>query len=107
MPNRTLVAVVSLLSRGFLLLALVCIPGTALAQGTSATVSGYITDPTGAKIPSATVTFTNTTTGVASRATSNGDGLYRAGLAAGTYSATVTMQGFKTSVQQGIFFFID
>lgn len=42
-------------------------PHVLQAQGTAATVSGFITDASGAKIPSASVTFTNVATGVAGR----------------------------------------
>ncbi len=57
-----------------------------IAQGTSATVSGVIADPTGAKIAAAMVTFTNSATGVATKVTTNADGLYRInGLQPGLY----------------------
>ena len=77
--------------------------GTLTAQGTAATVSGFVTDGSGANLPNATITYTNVATGVVSSATTTGSGLYRvSGLLPGTYTATVTMQGFKTSVKQGI-----
>ena len=92
-----------LLFRGLALLLLLSSPSHLWSQATSATVSGVITDPTGAKVPGATVTFTNAATGAVSTATTNGEGLYRLNsLLAGVYNTSVTMQGFKTAVQRGI-----
>ncbi len=94
---------VRLLFKGLFLLALVTAPLAMSAQGTSAMVSGVVNDPTGAKIPNAIVTFTNASTGVREKATTNAEGLYRInGLAPGSYNAEVTMQGFKTVVQKSI-----
>ena len=103
MANRAIVSVVRLLSKGIFLVALIGAHLALSAQGTSATVSGVVTDPTGAKIPAANVTFTNTSTGAVANATTNGEGLYRInGLLPGLYNAAVTMQGFKTAIQQSI-----
>ena len=77
--------------------------GTLAAQGTAATVSGFVTDASGANLPNATVTYTNVATGVSGTAQANGNGLYRiSGLLPGTYRATVTMPGFKTSVRENL-----
>lgn len=77
--------------------------GAAKSQGTAATVSGFITDASGAKIPGATVTYTNLATGALGVATTNGDGLYRVtGLLPGAYKASATKDGFKTAVSEGI-----
>ena len=92
-----------LLLGGLLLLALISAPVSMWGQGTSATVSGFITDATGAKIPGALVSLTDVATGSVAKATTNGEGLYRvAGLPPGIYNATVSMQGFKTEVRQGL-----
>ncbi len=86
-----------------LLMALCALPVRLMAQGASATVSGFVIDPSGAKIPSATVTFTNTATGVSGVTTTNAAGLYRInGLIPGPYRSTVSVQGFKTLVREGI-----
>ena len=76
MSNRSGSSIVRLLLAGFLPLALALMPVSLQAQGTSATVSGVVTDPTGAKIPAATVTFTNAATGAVAKATTNSEGLY-------------------------------
>ncbi len=103
MPNCSILSFARPMLKASLFCAVVSAPMVLRAQGTNATVSGVITDPTGAKLPSATVTFTNTATGAVFTATTNGEGLYRInGLLPGIYSSTVTMQGFKTSVRQGI-----
>ena len=89
-----------------LLLATGCVLSVtrpALAQGTSAAVSGFVTDASGAKVPMATVTYTNTSTGIAVSVTTNGAGLYRIpGLLPGNYRSSVTAAGFKTAVRDGI-----
>ncbi len=73
------------------------------AQGTSATVTGFVTDATGAKIAAATVIYTNTATGVSETATTNAAGQYRVtGLLPGNYRSTVTMAGFRMAVREGI-----
>ncbi len=73
------------------------------AQGTTATVSGVVTDASGATLPSAVVTYTDNATGVAGTAQTNAEGLYRiSGLLPGSYRATVTMKGFKTAVRDNL-----
>ncbi len=87
-----------------LLVAMLSLANTMLfAQGTAATVSGFVTDSSGATLPSATVTYTNTATGAVSKATTNSEGLYRVtGLLPGIYKAIIAMTGFKTAVQEGV-----
>jgi hypothetical protein len=77
---------------------------TATAQpGTGAgSVRGFVTDPDGAAIPGATVTLTPSS-GKAQTATSGGDGAYAfRAVPPGTYSLTVTMEGFATFARQGV-----
>jgi hypothetical protein len=71
--------------------------------GTAATtVHGVVTDPDNALIPGATVTLTPTK-GKAIVVQSGSDGTYTVhGVAPGTYSITVTMNGFATFVRQNI-----
>ena len=69
----------------------------------SATVVGTLTDPTGAVIPNATVTLTNTATSVTAHATTNAEGAYYIPFQpAGTYTLTIDATGFKKYVQTGI-----
>lgn len=70
----------------------------------SGSISGTVTDSTGALIVGATVTLTNTDRGITVRALkTNSAGFYTAGsLPLGTYSVTVSDQGFKTETVSGI-----
>lgn len=65
------------------------------AQGT-ATLTGTVTDKSGAVVPNATVVLTNTAVGVTRTTVSNSDGAYLlAGLPAGQYDLAVSAPGFK------------
>jgi uncharacterized surface anchored protein len=70
------------------------------AQETTGSISGTITDPTGALIKGAKVTLTNTDRGdVERRLTTNSAGFYTAtALPLGTYSVMVEDSGFETEV---------
>lgn len=78
--------------------------GAALAQSAgAASVQGGVTDPTGASVPGATVTLTNTETKAARTSTTDSDGRYSLpNVAPGPYQLTVTGQGFQTYLQKGI-----
>ena len=66
-------------------------------------ISGIIDDPTGAAIPNAKVTVTNTATGVSVAATSNGSGDYTfPSLDPGGYVIKVEAKGFQTQQQQNV-----
>jgi Carboxypeptidase regulatory-like domain len=72
-------------------------PAIAAAQGgaTTATLSGTVSDATGAVLPGVTITLTDRATNHARTAVTNESGLYRfAGLAPGTYAAVAELQGF-------------
>src|SRR5215470_6699166 len=72
-------------------------------QGAAATLSGGVTDESGAAVPNATVSIRNTQTGVVREVTSDSDGFYAApDLLPGPYEVKVTAKGFTTFVQQGI-----
>ncbi|MGH9518047.1 MAG: carboxypeptidase-like regulatory domain-containing protein, partial [Terriglobales bacterium] len=65
------------------------VPRNAAAQATGATVSGTITDPSGASVPGATITATNTGTGVTRTASTDAKGFYNiVNLQPGTYNLT-------------------
>ena len=78
-------------------------PTAALAQAPAgATVRGLIADPDDAVIPGATITLTPAS-GKAVTGTSGTDGTYTIhGIAPGTYSMTVTMEGFASFVRMGV-----
>jgi len=69
--------------------------GSASAQSIFGTVTGTITDPTGAVVPGATVVVTSTQTQAARNVVSAGDGGYLvSNVDAGTYRITVSLSGF-------------
>jgi hypothetical protein len=76
---------------------------SAWAQVYSASITGVVTDPSGAVIPGATVTATNTANGFTYPATTNSAGRYTlVNLPPSTYQLTVDAKGFERSVQSGI-----
>lgn len=73
------------------------------AQTTSATISGTITDQSGALVPSVGVTVTNEDTNDAQQTRTNGAGVYSVpSLAPGHYRVAVAKEGFKQVVVRGI-----
>jgi trimeric autotransporter adhesin len=75
----------------------------AQAQIRSATITGTVTDATGAVLPGATVVVTNQDTNADTTLTSNDEGLFTAPyLAAGTYTVTVTLEGFSAFKRTGV-----
>jgi hypothetical protein len=72
------------------------------AQG-YAKIVGTVTDPSGAVVPSATVTATQTSTGTVSTVKTGGDGAYVfPALLPSNYSITVIATGFEKYTQSGI-----
>ena len=85
-----------------LLVALLCCGSW--AQETTGSIAGTVTDPSGAVVPNATVTITDTDKNVVVRTlTTGGSGEYSApGLPIGHYSVSVEASGFQTYRQTGI-----
>jgi carboxypeptidase family protein/TonB-dependent receptor-like protein len=76
---------------------------TASAQVNTASLTGQLTDPTGASVTNASVTVKNKATSVESAATSDSSGYYTfASLPVGTYTLQVELQGFKKAVREDI-----
>src|ERR1700709_1670403 len=72
--------------------------GLALGQSQNGSVSGVISDTTGAAVPQATVTMTNVGTGATRVVTSTAAGDYRVdGLPPADYVLTVTASGFAVT----------
>ena len=79
------------------LLGTLFVPHFVLAQVSSATVSGAVTDSGGSAIPGVPVIAANAATGVQTTAESNGAGQYSLPfLPPGTYNLTAQHPGFKT-----------
>jgi hypothetical protein len=69
----------------------------------TASITGTVTDPTGAAVPNARVTINNPEHGITRSATTNGAGDYLfAALPIGTYDVTVTAEGFKKYQANGV-----
>lgn len=85
-------------------LILAAAPTVVVAQITTATIVGTVTDPGGAQVPSATVTARNVDTGLKRTVTSGEDGSYRLEfLPVGNYVIEVTPTGgFKRAYRDGI-----
>ena len=83
---------------GTLLLA-----GTALAQVDRGTITGIVTDSSGAVVPGVTVTVTNVGTDIATRVVTNATGTYSVPLLpAAVYRLTAEREGFKKYTQTNI-----
>lgn len=90
-PSRVITLFVSFFASGLLL---------AQQQGT---ITGTVTDPTGAAIAGAQVTISNSATGVSHTTTTNSTGSYQVGeLEVGKYNVAVKSPGFKAYEQTGI-----
>jgi hypothetical protein len=73
------------------------------AQVVGATLSGTVTDQSGAVIPNAQIFIKNVATGIARNTASDAGGFYAApNLLPGSYDVTVTATGFTTATQTGI-----
>lgn len=84
----------SLVALTIFVLLLSCLP--LAAQTGFGTISGTVKDATGAVIPGATVTLTNTATGVAAKADSTEVGVYYFGaVRPGSYTLVLEAKGFK------------
>jgi hypothetical protein len=71
--------------------------GALLAQSNRATITGTVTDSTGAVAPSVTVTATNVETGLATATVTNSDGIYVIpNLPPGKYAVEFKKGGFET-----------
>src|SRR5690348_2215455 len=82
-----------------LLLCLAAVIG--YAQAPVGTITGTVTDATGAVVPGATITVTNKATSVARALTANAEGLFSApALVPGDYEVRAEMQGFRTTVRE-------
>src|SRR5579863_8181202 len=80
-----------------LLLCVLC-PGRLYGQVVGGTISGTITDTSGAVVANATVSMKNLATGVVTTVNSNPQGLYSLpNLLPGNYQETISASGFQTA----------
>ncbi len=74
-----------------------------IAQSDRGTITGTVTDPSGAVIVGATVTATNKDTGVATKTTTSSSGIYTIPfLRSGNYEVSSEQSGFKRFVESGL-----
>jgi hypothetical protein len=84
------------------LLASICFSGAVFAQTGNGTVSGQVTDPSGAAIPAATVTLMGPNN-AKQEAQTDEQGRYAFhNLAPGAYSVEISIQGFSTFSKPGL-----
>src|SRR6266699_1120498 len=92
----SLLAVAALILGAISFAALLVLTPTASAQKTSGTITGTVTDPSGAAVPGATVSVVNERTGAAREAATNEEGSFSfPELEAGTYRISINKGGFK------------
>jgi hypothetical protein len=78
-------------------------PGERMFASVTASISGTVKDSTGASIPGATVTATDTGTGISQTRTTNAQGFYSfQELPLGSYIVTVEQKGFKEYQQTNL-----
>jgi hypothetical protein len=88
------------------LLAIAAVP--LVAQQGRGTISGTVTDSTGATVPGAAITIVNTATNMAFPTVSNETGFYTVpALPVGPYTVTAEKQGFKKEVRTGLTLQVD
>lgn len=85
------------------LLVIVLSTGTALAQRDLGTITGTVSDPTGAIVPSANITITENATGLSYKVQTGANGDYtRPALKPGVYTVTAEAVGFRRVAQQNV-----
>jgi Carboxypeptidase regulatory-like domain/TonB dependent receptor/TonB-dependent Receptor Plug Domain len=83
-----------------LLVAIVALPALLLAQGYFGTISGVLSDPSGAVVPGAKVTLSDEQRGFTFNATSDSEGRYLfVSIPPGLYSVAAVAAGFEKTVR--------
>jgi hypothetical protein len=89
------------------LLLLIC-TASAMAQETTATVTGQVTDPSGAVVSGAEIMLTNISTREERKSTTSDEGYYSLTfIPPGIYEFSVKMQGFKEFLNKNIELFVN
>jgi hypothetical protein len=85
-----------------MLLFALAVWSTPLHAQANTALTGRVTDPSGAAIPGAHITFTNESTGIKTEVAASSVGLYTAPLPAGTYDVTAESKGFQRYEQKHV-----
>ncbi len=86
-----------------LFVAILLLAGLALLAQTVGEITGQVGDPSGAGVPNAVLTLTNTTTNAIRQADSNEQGLYTfPSVPPGIYNIKVEHPGFKTTTSNNV-----
>jgi hypothetical protein len=85
-----------------------CASSVALAQAGRGSISGLVSDPSGAIVSGAQVTALNQATGIALHSVTNAAGLYSfVSLTPGTYVVTASQKGFESVAQNNVLVTVD
>lgn len=89
---------------GLIVVLSLCVGSSpAFGQVSNGTISGTVTDQTGARVEGASITVKNLATGFASSTVSNQDGYYSVpSLVVGQYEVRASKEGFAAGVRSGI-----
>ncbi len=88
--------------RSAVVVAMVALALPVLAHAQEATLTGTVTDSTGAVLPGVTVVATNQATGNRFEGVTDERGIYRIGVRVGNYQITSELQGFTTVSRTGV-----
>jgi hypothetical protein len=93
-----------MLRRSLSLMAMLALAaGIGWSQDTRGTITGRVTDPSGAVVPGVSITVTNTAMGIRSSLKTNQDGYYQASLLnPGVYQIEASLTGFKKAVRDRV-----
>src|SRR6185436_4414094 len=83
-------------------LSVIALAVTAFAQTDRGTLTGVITDPTGAVVPNAAIEVKNSESGAVFQGGTSATGNYTFSLPRGTYELSVTVAGFKKYTRQNL-----
>ncbi|MEO7143719.1 MAG: carboxypeptidase-like regulatory domain-containing protein, partial [Bryobacteraceae bacterium] len=89
--------------RALPIIAILALSGAAFAQLDTATITGTVTDTSGALVPAVRITVVQTDTNFRFTSLTNAQGIYRIqSLQPGPYALTFEANGFKRAVREGI-----
>jgi hypothetical protein len=87
------------------LICCLCLVSVPVSAQSSGTLTGTVTDPSGAVVPGATVLMKNDQSGDKRKTVANNDGFFSINaVQAGEYTITITAQGFESYIQKGVHF---